>query len=685
MSLSQNDNEDETPFAIPDEPIIHPLEIPFNILDIRKIKTDDTLVDCERPELIHDNNINESEVLNQLLRGALQKRGDDLTVCRLFYVRDLRKLSLRFKVKFQLCTVEEDSEHHYVFKVDNNGGEEMEDVGSDNEADNKKEDDQIGHQLKIIYTVVYENNIIALCISSNSYLYDIHRELDRYPKDALLYFELACYYQRRPEQNNSLGTWQYACWHYRTASKLRMDSTRINLALLGYCRCLVKLSKYTYAITQLEKLSRKKSTSELWYLLAIAYRKTWQIGKAVKAVKECLELEPGHQGVVRQQTLMELRQRRLTEYRQQIQNTRIENKFTNALFSAGRLEEVLEEKKKQSLERQQYDWTRRLAHQHQNTYNILSIDGGGFRGLIPAIWLREIEKRTNRSISDIFQMMAGTSTGAIIACGLSVHNNLRLPQPAYEAKDIVDLYVNRAPEIFVPATRRRLLYRWATQSSKYARTGRQSLFNHYFGNNLICNCLTDIVVPAVLADRTHTHLFTRYDSRTGNVRPTRIVDILMSTTAAPTFFRPHAFNYSAYVDGGVQMNNPTMAAFSEALRYGHQNQNIFVLSLGTGDYIHAPLRRPTANRHSCFWLRNNKLVLKNLFEIQQNNVDYQMDSILGNRNYHRWQVWFEDEILLDKYNRETRMLLEDHANDFLDELEGRDDDKRLGFLIDRLS
>ncbi|CAF4804786.1 unnamed protein product [Rotaria sp. Silwood1] len=305
--------------------------------------------------------------------------------------------------------------------------------------------------------------------------------------------------------------------------------------------------------------------------------------------------------------------------------------------------------------------TNEIRRTHDRSlYNILSIDGGGFRGVMPAIWLTAIERGTRRHCSSIFQMLAGTSTGAIIACGLSMPPAANNTEPIYTARDIVYLYNRHASDIFVPATRRRLIYRWCTQSSRYSRIGRELLFKKYFEGALICNSLTDVVVPAVQADHTRTYLFTRYDSRTGNIRPASIVDILMSTTAAPTYFRPHAFDYSAYVDGGVQMNNPTIAAYSEALRYGCRSEDIFVLSLGTGDYVHDPLRWPTASH-------------------------YQMNLILGQNNYHRWQVWFEDEIPLDEYSTETQEILEDHAYTFLEELEARDDNKRLGAILERLS
>src|SRR3954468_17801023 len=74
---------------------------------------------------------------------------------------------------------------------------------------------------------------------------------------------------------------------------------------------------------------------------------------------------------------------------------------------------------------------------------ILAIDGGGIRGLIPALVLTEIEKRTGRPISSLFDLVAGTSTGAILACGLT------RPQPM-SAEGLAALYQEEGPQIFAP-------------------------------------------------------------------------------------------------------------------------------------------------------------------------------------------------------------------------------------------
>src|SRR6476646_6047412 len=77
---------------------------------------------------------------------------------------------------------------------------------------------------------------------------------------------------------------------------------------------------------------------------------------------------------------------------------------------------------------------------------VLAIDGGGIRGVIPAMLLTEIEKRTGRAIAELFDVIAGTSTGGILALGLTKHNSSG--KPAYSAADLVHLYEAEGQKIF---------------------------------------------------------------------------------------------------------------------------------------------------------------------------------------------------------------------------------------------
>ncbi|CAF4748988.1 unnamed protein product, partial [Rotaria sp. Silwood2] len=123
----------------------------------------------------------------------------------------------------------------------------------------------------------------------------------------------------------------------------------------------------------------------------------------------------------------------------------------------------------------------------------------------------------------------------------------------------------------------------------------------------------------------------------------------MATTAAPTYFQPHILNNMNHIDGGVQMNNPTMAAYTKAIEYG--------------DSIYDPLK---ANDHPdiIYYLKNRSAVVKVLIDSQQHNVDYQMSILMDDEHYYRWQVCFEELIELDKYEADTVNKLENIAYEY---------------------
>ena len=81
-------------------------------------------------------------------------------------------------------------------------------------------------------------------------------------------------------------------------------------------------------------------------------------------------------------------------------------------------------------------------------YTVLSIDGGGIRGIVPLRIISEIERRLGRPLTDAIDLAAGTSTGGIIAAGLSMRDPKRPDQPRYKAKDLEQFYHHDGPDIF---------------------------------------------------------------------------------------------------------------------------------------------------------------------------------------------------------------------------------------------
>jgi uncharacterized protein len=278
-------------------------------------------------------------------------------------------------------------------------------------------------------------------------------------------------------------------------------------------------------------------------------------------------------------------------------------------------------------------------------YNILSIDGGGTRGIMPAICLAELERYTSQPCSRLFSIMAGTSTGAIIAAGLSTPDESG-SYPEFHACDIVQLYRTRAKSIFTLPSRlsaERLPIVGPLFGPIYTDEGRQGLFRQYFKEKCMSQSLVDLVIPAV-CERDHgTHTFTPRSSP-----HEKLADLLMCTTAAPTFFPPYKLDstFTVYVDGGVQANNPVLLAVDEAHRQDIQDKDILVLSLGTGDHVPDSLR-PDGQHHALFWANNSDKVQKLVFDGPHNNIDISMAHRSEMRGYYRWQTWFEKPMSLD--------------------------------------
>src|SRR6266851_4041723 len=112
-------------------------------------------------------------------------------------------------------------------------------------------------------------------------------------------------------------------------------------------------------------------------------------------------------------------------------------------------------------------------------FKILSIDGGGIRGILPALMLAAIESRTKRPIADLFDMVAGTSTGGIIALGLT--KPAADGRPEHTARDIVDLYEKEGGTIF-PGSLRQTLHLESLAGAKYSAAGIEATLQKYFGD-----------------------------------------------------------------------------------------------------------------------------------------------------------------------------------------------------------
>jgi uncharacterized protein len=298
---------------------------------------------------------------------------------------------------------------------------------------------------------------------------------------------------------------------------------------------------------------------------------------------------------------------------------------------------------------------------------ILSIDGGGIRGIIPAIVLNYIEERTGKRIAEMFDLIAGTSTGGILALGLTKRNSDSSinNEPEYTCAELVNFYRRHGKKIFteyIPTSVDDLL------QPKFNPKDRQEVLEELLGEAKVEEALREIYitsydielrVPVFFTSNRQAEETDSLDSRK-ICRGFKMVDAAMATSAAPTFFPPYKLDtvhrteegYYALVDGGIFANNPSSLAMMEAMiSYKRNNKgeelqrtDTLVVSLGTGSLTKKYKYKDVKNWGQLKWV----LPLINVvLDGQSEAVAYQLYKLMvtegENRNYYRFQVSLSGE------------------------------------------
>ena len=209
-------------------------------------------------------------------------------------------------------------------------------------------------------------------------------------------------------------------------------------------------------------------------------------------------------------------------------------------------------------------------------FQILSLDGGGIKGLFSAAVLTHLENDLNTKISDHFDLIVGTSTGGIIAIGLAI---------GMSAKEIVNFYVKNGPKIF-PESYIFKLKRFFKR--KYKPKALERALKECFGNKKLCDCSKRLVISSYNIGEDDIYLFkTPHHKRLARDWKTPLWKVAMATSAAPTFYPSfRQLDHIRLIDGGVWANNPTMVGIVEAISLLNVPlSSIKVLSLGTTDEI----------------------------------------------------------------------------------------------------
>jgi uncharacterized protein len=238
---------------------------------------------------------------------------------------------------------------------------------------------------------------------------------------------------------------------------------------------------------------------------------------------------------------------------------------------------------------------------------VLAIDGGGIRGLIPARVLAEIERRCRRRAGELFDLVAGTSTGAIIACALT------RPQPL-AAERIARIYLDEGPRIFHRSLLKRITSVNGYLDERYDSDGLLESLRRHLGTTRLAEADPPVLLTVYDLERRRAMLLGERDDMS-------MVDAAHASSAAPSYFEPVRVGELTLVDGGMFATNPAMCAYAQ-LDGGAD----LVVSLGCGEHT-----RPLPYEQVRDWGRLEwaRPALDVVFDGTADAVDIQLESLLG--------------------------------------------------------
>lgn len=297
------------------------------------------------------------------------------------------------------------------------------------------------------------------------------------------------------------------------------------------------------------------------------------------------------------------------------------------------------------------------AESRKRDFKILAIDGGGVRGIIPAIVLHELQKDLAEPIWKYFDLICGTSTGGIIALALSVGKPI---------EEIVKMYDGKSALIFPKP-------KWYAESLKrFGKvfcgdggrfegscleqvlkaeflTGDQP-FKMKDALTRLCIAAIDITNGRVVVYKSpHSVIYPTEQKMTADSEK-EMWRIALATSAAPTFFPTVKILESYCVDGGIWANNPSLVGLTEAIRSGFRLDEISILSLGTGSAVFQIEEKRAKRMNLLSWGFGRGLV-ELAFEAQSQSVHNQVRGLLRDDKYLRVQYDFKSNIGLDDISR----------------------------------
>lgn len=274
-------------------------------------------------------------------------------------------------------------------------------------------------------------------------------------------------------------------------------------------------------------------------------------------------------------------------------------------------------------------------------YRILSIDGGGIRGLIPATVLAELERATGSPVAASFDLIAGTSTGGILATALGRPDDDG--RPMWTAAQLAGLYETEGPQIFDLSLFQAIGSAFGIENEKYPREQLEAALGRYLGEARLSDSLCDLLIAAYETEQRRPYFFKRAKALADPADDFRLREVAYATSAAPTYFEPlrletgDTAGYLSLIDGGVFAANPAMCAYAEARRR-HPERDVLLVSLGTGELTRSLPYDEVRGWGMREWIWPHTPLLGVMFDGMSDAVDYQLAHLLGDDRLFRFQT-----------------------------------------------
>ena len=298
-------------------------------------------------------------------------------------------------------------------------------------------------------------------------------------------------------------------------------------------------------------------------------------------------------------------------------------------------------------------------------FRILCIDGGGIRGIIPAVWLQKLEERLEErdtSLLECFDLICGTSTGSIV--GAAVANKVDL-------KRVIDLFNDEGPAIFSRSRFKKAIGRLVPAGLLSARYGSERLkqaLEDVLGNARLRDIEPHVhlCIPAYDIGNRRTFYFKSYSENTAR---NEIWKACLASSAAPTYFPAQRVTLASgnkryLIDGGVSANNPSGLGLAEgiailkkkSLKDTEQDRDIQLISMGTGSSTRNLTKKLLGDKGAVFWA---SAILDVMFDGSSDLNDYMTKQILDNKSYVRLQFDLKSGLGSDDLDNASKHNLEE--------------------------